>query len=205
MYWRRHLLSLGWLVAACGTATARDCPLTIDNPCFYDRAEGYVWFGRHWDGSTISVGQTVHLDCPTRIIGLELQFQKFVGLLEGDPIRIGIMSEDATVRYAEVVCPMPAFEDWASAYFEIGAACPQLEPGEYLVGATTDVPRHGGLAYCRIGDSYPYGERRVSGNGLAGPWSAAQDPLDLRFHLYLEAPPVAVETVDWGRLRALYR
>lgn len=202
---RMSLVSLGWLAVACGMAAAAECPQTIDNPCAYNRAEGYVWFGRRWDGSTISVGQTVRLDCPTRIIALELQFEQHVGLFEGDPIRVAVMSADASVRYAEIVQPMPAFGTWPSVLFDFGAECPLLEPGDYLLGATTEVPRAGGLAYCRVGDSYPGGERKMSGNGLAGPWHGATEALDLRFHLYLEASPVSVEKISWGRLRALYR
>lgn len=201
---RHRLVALCWVVMAIGTAAAQDCPTLIDVPCTYNRAEGFVQFGLRPDGVVVSVGQTVTLDCATRILGIELQFYRAIGLWEGDPIHVAVMSVDAGVRHAEILQPMPVFSTWDSVYFDLSAVSPRLDPGVYLIGATPEVPRGGGLAYCRVGDAYAGGGRMISHHGLDGPWSDYPG-LDLRFRLHLEPPPVAVTTVSWGRLRAWYR
>ncbi len=185
------------------TAGGQECPPLIDVPCFYNRMESSVWFGWHSQGSVSTLGQTITLECPARIVGLDLQF---VGgtMVEGDTVQVAIMSVDGRYRYGQVVQTMPSWETRASFHCDLSGVSPMLAPGTYLIGATTHAPRYSALACCRIGDAYTGGQRMRSSGGLSGPWSADPD-YDLRFHIDLEAPPIATAGVAWGSLHAWYR
>ena len=211
---RPHLAIFLLIFLMTHAAVLADCPPLIQTGCAHGIRTGIVWFGLRHDGANIGVGQSVTFECPTRLLGVEFQFavhgtgnNGVPPLLPGDEVQMSVLKLSGVVLMtvtATLTGPINGGVNAPWIFFDFSEVEHRLDPGQYLLATHTDLPQQDGVSYCNYDDDYAGGERRISHNGLAGPWfpEAAHD---LPFRIYREPYPVASSLITWSTVKATYR
>lgn len=202
------LMILSILMVSFVPALATDCPDFIESGC----DGGWAWFGLRHDGAVLAQGQTVTLECDSAVLSMEYMFRitgnpngDVPSMVAGDEIHLALMDTEFNTYYTVTTAvPADVFTGWLAFDFPEGFIVPA---GQYLFAAYTEVDRQCSFGFCYGGndDTYEGGTRRVSSNGIEGPWPEYSNGNDVPFRLYLEEGTVDTVESAWGGVKGLYR
>jgi len=190
------------LLAAAPAAVLAQCSTGVSN----DAVEGSAVFGLRWDGVRLSNGQSVILDCDSRLQSASFKISANTGthgmgvpyLGQGDEVHIDLVDHDMNVLLTGVaVISHEAGLDWVTADFT--AASPLIPAGEYLLAAYVTVDKIGSIGFTEDhipGSRHWYDPGQSWGGGNSG---------DVNVIAVWEESQVPAERRSFGEVKASYR
>ncbi|MBC8423627.1 hypothetical protein H8E07_05850 [bacterium] len=173
--------------------------------------EGKAWLGMNAGGFVAGEGQSFNLECTSEILSVEfllildgLTWYGVPPLGTGDILYGEIMTTNGlTLATESITLDFDEGIQWIT--FDFTSHELELVGGEYLITCHPANAKQARMSYHQAEDIYGGGLRYISSNGGAGPWTpAAAEHGDLAFRVNTPGT-VATESLQWGRVKTLYR
>jgi len=199
----RHLL-LALLLIALPAAALAQCSTGVTN----DVASGGAVFGLRWDGLRLSAGQSITLDCDSRVLTASFLLQTDLGdhplgvpyLNMGDTLFVDLVDQALDVRTTGIgVVQHETGMGWVTA--EFAGTDANVPAGEYLLGARVTVDK---VSTVGTTDDLVDGIRYFYVPG-GTTWGTPSSTSDCNVTATWEEHTVAAERMSFGAVKAGYR